>query len=134
MLSDSLPDRFGNELINVWLVQHGINEDEFDPVQRLCYIGKRGMGALEYEPSIITSSTSSATVNVSVLVDLAKEILKNRENILGNIGNNKLSEIIEVGSSAGGVRAKALIAFNEKTGEVRSGQIDNLSGFEYYIL
>lgn len=134
LLSDSLPDRFGNELINVWLVQHGINEDEFDPVQRLCYIGKRGMGALEYEPSIIASSTSSATVNVSDLVDLAKEILKNRENIQVNIGNNKLSEIIEVGSSAGGARAKALIAFNEKTGEVRSGQIDNLSGFEYYIL
>lgn len=137
MLSDSLPDRYGNRIIDRWLAKQGRTPESFNPVERLCYIGKRGMGALEFEPVLSKADDKSEKVEVEELVKLANEILNDRKGLRVNI-NRKVDEglrqIIKVGTSAGGARAKAIIAYNKDTGEVRSGQIDNLPGFEYWLI
>ena len=137
LLSDSLPDTFGNRLIDSWLARQGRNPSSFGPVERLCYTGQRGMGALEYEPVLSSFENTSTQIEIVELVNLANEILSERKNFTGNIHkekNSNLSEIIKVGTSAGGARAKAIIAYNSKNGEVRSGQIDGLDDFEYWII
>ena len=137
LLSDSLPDTFGNKLIDSWLARNGRNPESFSPVERLCYTGKRGMGALEYEPILTNFDNNSNPIEINELVQLAKEVLGKRKNFSSNIHKDKssnLSEIIKVGTSAGGARAKAVIAYNPKTGDVRSGQVDRLDGFEYWII
>ncbi|MFZ1517657.1 MAG: type II toxin-antitoxin system HipA family toxin [Ignavibacteriaceae bacterium] len=137
MLADSLPDRFGNRLIDVWLAQQGRSSDSFNPVERLCYIGKRGMGALEFEPILTPFDQSSTQLELSELVKLAKNILDERYNFkthLSKKNESSLLDILRIGTSAGGARAKAIIAYNTKTKDVRSGQIDNLDNYEYWII
>ena len=138
MLSDSLPDRYGNALIDTWLAGQGRSPGDFNAVERLCYVGDRGMGALEFEPAIGPRSTESHAIDVQALADLAAEILDQRSGLAVNLDEPKkqeaLKEILRVGSSAGGARPKALIALNPQTNEVKSGQLDVDPGFEHWIL
>ena len=137
LLADSLPDRFGNRLIDVWLAQLGRNPDSFNPLERLCYIGKRGMGALEFEPILAPFNQTSTKLELNKLVKLAKKILDERYNFKTNLSKkneSSLLDILRIGTSAGGARAKAIIAYNPKTKDVRSGQIDNLENYEYWII
>lgn len=135
LLADSLPDKFGNQVIDAWLAQQGRTSQSFNPVDRLCYIGKRGMGALEFEPESGLQVIPSNTLEIEALVEFAKEVLAERTSFKTNLKDKKgFSDILQVGSSAGGARAKAIIAYNQKTGEVRSGQIDGLDGFDYWLI
>ncbi|MEN9523840.1 MAG: hypothetical protein RL065_2217 [Bacteroidota bacterium] len=137
LLADSLPDKFGNKMIDVWLANQGKSIQDFNSVNRLCYMGNRGMGALEFEPLVEQGIQPSETIQVKQLVALAKNILTERKSLSVNLKNSTakgLTTILQVGSSAGGARAKAVIAFNEKTGEVKSGQISDLQNFNYWLL
>ena len=137
MLADSLPDRFGNRLIDAWLAQTGKNPETFNPVDRLCYIGRRGIGALEFEP-VLQRRTGAKQLEVDRLVDLANRVLDERANLAGRLdGQNDadaLEDILSVGTSAGGARAKAVLAWNPATGEFRSGQLEAGEGFERWLL
>lgn len=138
LLADSLPDKFGNALIDAWLAQQGRLPDSFNPVERLCYIGTRGMGALEFHPAISPGAARNRKVHIEALVDLANIVLNNR-NQLGGVLNGEddhetLQEILRVGTSAGGARAKAVLAWNEETGEFRSGQVKAGEGFTYWLM
>lgn len=136
LLADSLPDRYGTRLIEVWLQRQGRSLNNFSPIERLCYMGSRGMGALEFVPALVTPK-KAARVEVSELVALARKILSDREDLLVNLSNDELTAldtIIRVGTSAGGARAKAVIAWNPKTKDVRSGQVQAPEGFEYWII
>ncbi|MBW1768868.1 MAG: type II toxin-antitoxin system HipA family toxin [Deltaproteobacteria bacterium] len=136
LLADSLPDRYGTRLIEVWLQRQGRSLKDFSPNERLCYMGSRGMGALEFEPALVTQKRATR-IEVSELVGLAMKILSEREDLLVNLSNdesNALDTIIRVGTSAGGARAKAVIAWNPKTKDVRSGQVKAPKGFEYWII
>src|SRR5580698_28475 len=123
LLADSLPDRFGNALIDAWLATRGRTSESFDAVERLCYTGSRGMGALEFEPIIGPKPQHSQKIEIEALVKLASEVLTHRKNLRGTFAGTKrrhaLNEILRVGTSAGGARAKAVIAWNPKTNEVR---------------
>ncbi|MBU0474807.1 MAG: type II toxin-antitoxin system HipA family toxin [Bacteroidetes bacterium] len=136
LLADSLPDAFGNKIIDSWLAQQGRDPNSFNSIERLCYTGKRGMGALEYEPILSPSDSVSNKIEIDELVKLAGEILSDRKTLEGNIHktSDDLLKIISVGTSAGGARAKAIIAYNPITGDVRSGQIDGLENYEYWII
>ncbi len=138
MLADSLPDKYGNALIDAWLATQGRTSNEFNVVERLCYTGTRGMGALEFFPSTGPRSGRSAAVHVDALVALASEILTHRTHWHTSVDGAKaeagLREILRVGTSAGGARAKAVIAWNRQTNEVRSGQVKAADGFEYWLL
>ena len=138
LLSDSLPDRYGNALIDAWLATQGRDPEDFNAVERLCYIGKRGMGALEFRPALGPRATPSHTIDVEALVELAAEVLKGRSRLAVSFDEPKreraLREILRVGSSAGGARPKALIALNPETNEARSGQLELDPGFEHWIL
>ena len=138
LLADSLPDRFGNALINTWLATQGRSPDSFNAVERLCYIGNRGMGALEFAPSTGPKARGARNIQIDQLVELASEILSQRKGLIASFEEEErkqaLAEILRIGTSAGGARAKALIAWNPSTNEVRSGQIDAGQGFEYWLL
>ena len=138
LLADSLPDDFGNALINAWLAREGRSSASFDPVERLCYTGARGMGAIEYVPSKGPTARTSKHINVDALVELASEILSRRHQLQGSFAaserESSLNEILQVGTSAGGARAKAIIAWNRETDEVRSGQLNAGKGFTYWLL
>jgi serine/threonine-protein kinase HipA len=137
LLADSLPDRFGNHLIDAWLATTGRDKDSFTPVERLCYVGKRGMGALEFEPVIAPDLQGSDTLQVGQLVDLAGKILTYQSELKTSFqadDTKAMQHIFQVGTSAGGARAKAVIAWNRKTNEVRSGQINAGDGFEYWLI
>lgn len=138
LLADSLPDRFGNALIDSWLASQGRTPESFNAVERLCYTGARGMGALEFHPSKGPRARTAKKIKIDKLVELASDILTHRENLNASFEDKKrreaLKEILLVGTSAGGARAKAVIAWNPKTNEVRSGQISAGSGFEYWLL
>lgn len=138
LLADSLPDRFGNQLINTWLATQGRSPADFSPVERLCYIANRGMGALEFEPTLQTGpAASSQPVEISALVELAQTVLDHRSTFQVNLHNDSsggLASLLAVGTSAGGARPKALIAFNETTGDVRSGQVTAPAGYGYWLL
>ena len=138
LLADSLPDRFGHALINAWLATQGRAPEGFDAVERLCYIGARGMGALEYEPVIGPRPRTATKIDVDALVRLASEVLTTRSSFTASFAAKKreraLTDILRVGTSAGGARAKAVIAWNPATDEVRSGQIAAGEGFEYWLL
>jgi len=138
LLADSLPDKFGDALINAWLAREGRLPESFNPVERLCYIGKRGIGALEFKPSQGPVYGSLENINIESLVDLASEILSKRNSFKSSFSistrGKALQNILKVGTSAGGARAKAVIAWNPETQEVRSGQIVSGSGFLYWIL
>jgi len=138
MLADSLPDKFGNALIDAWLATQGRSPESFNAVERLCYIGSRGVGALEFQPNTGPRPTASQRLRIDALVDLASDILNRRNDLKGVFSEKEkgkvMTEILRVGTSAAGARAKALIAWNPVTNEVRSGQIKAGSGFEYWLL
>lgn len=137
LLADSLPDKYGNQLIEKWLAQNGRPPNSMNPVETLCFIGTRGMGALEFEPAQIKSSKNTFSIEVSSLVDTAKIMLSNRENFEIRMEADEeqaMKEILKIGTSAGGARPKAVIAFNEKTKEVRSGQTRAPKGFSHWLL
>ncbi|MFO7813313.1 MAG: type II toxin-antitoxin system HipA family toxin, partial [Pelovirga sp.] len=137
---DSLPDRFGNVLIDAWLATQGRSPESFNAVERLCYTGMRGMGALEYLPVLGPHrAPQSRPVQIDKLVELASEILTHRHTLQTSFGDDDsreeaLRDILRVGTSAGGARAKAVIAWNPETNEVRSGQIKADPGFEHWLL
>lgn len=137
LLSDALPDKYGNRLINAWLAQNGRLENSMNPVETLCFIGSRGMGALEFEPSQMTSGIRSFSVEVDGLVEIAKKMLNHRDSFHAHLNEDEqksMMEILKIGTSAGGARPKAVIAYNEKTGEVRSGQGNVPKGFEHWMI
>ena len=137
MLADALPDRFGNRLIDAWLAETGRSPETFNPVDRLCYIGRRGIGALEFEPAL-RRRTRANTLEVARLVDLANRVLDERASLAERFDAKHdaeaLEDILSVGTSAGGARAKAVLAWNPNTGEFRSGQLDAEPGFEHWLL
>jgi serine/threonine-protein kinase HipA len=138
MLADALPDKFGNALIDAWLATQGRTPESFHAVERLCYTDTRGMGALEFAPTLGPKSGKAAKIQVDALVRLAGEVLTHRGDLQGHFHSagkeSALSDILRVGTSAGGARAKAVIAWNRKTNEVRSGQIAAGEGFDYWLL
>ena len=138
LLADSLPDKFGHAVIDAWLAAQGRKPESFNPVERLCYIGARGMGALEFEPAILGSPTRGRKLEVAALVDLANKVLNDRKALAGTLDGTHdakaIEDIIRVGTSAGGARAKAILAWNETTGEFRSGQIKADQGFTYWLM
>lgn len=137
LLSDVLPDRYGNRLINVWLAQQGLAENSMNPVEKLCFIGSRAMGALEFEPAQIKTNKNSFSLELDSLVEVAKKMLNERENFLTNFGKDDekaMMEILKIGTSAGGARPKAVIGYNPKSKEVRSGQGNVPKGFEHWLI
>jgi serine/threonine-protein kinase HipA len=134
LLSDSLPDKFGNALINRWLARSGRTPSSFNAVERLCYTGNRGMGALEFVPVTGPKSSKKKTLCVEDLVRIASEILSNRKSLNSSLSDEGLKDILRVGTSAGGARAKAVIAWNPETNQVSSGQINAGDGFQYWLL
>ena len=137
LLADILPDKYGNALINTWLVRQGRPTNSLNPVETLCFIGERGMGALEFEPVQPKTNNLSTKLEMGSLVDIAQEILSGRKDFTTNLIESEekaLFDMLKIGSSAGGARAKALIVYNEKTGEVRSGQAGASKGFEHWLI
>jgi len=136
LVADSLPDKFGNKVIAAWLREQGKRPEDLNAVDRLCYAGRRGMGALEYKPALLSKEDVSERLTVDALSELADRVLKMREDAQASLvpGMNEYSSILRVGSSAGGARAKALIGWNEATGEVRSGQVALPEGFGYWLI
>jgi serine/threonine-protein kinase HipA len=138
LLADSLPDRFGNMLIDAWLSTQGRRPGSLNAVERLCYTGSRGMGALEFAPATEPRQAGGSKIEIDQLVDLASEILSNRGQLDGSFMQkhkaSSLTDILRVGTSAGGARAKAVIAWNQATQQVRSGQIEAEDGFEYWLI
>ena len=133
MIADSLPDKFGQIVIQKYLDSQGRTADSLSVIEKLCYTGKRGMGALEYEPSQRLKGVDD-TIDIDALTKLASEILSEKENFHIKNDDNMITQLMEGSSSVGGARAKTLIAFNPNTNEIRSGQIDAGKGYDYWIL
>lgn len=137
LLADALPNKYGNRLINIWLAQHGRPENSMNPVEKLCFIGARGMGALEFEPSQIKSGKNSISLELNNLVDIANKMLNERQSFLTSIKEDEkkaVLDILKIGTSAGGARPKAVITYNPETKEVRSGQGNAPKGFEHWLI
>lgn len=137
LLADVLPDNYGNQLINLWLAQNGRPANSMNPVEQLCFIGTRGMGALEFEPTQLKPSKKTFSIEIEGLVTIAQKMLQKRERFETNLNENEkqtMLDILKIGTSAGGARPKAIIAYNQKTGEVRSGQTNTPKGFEQWLL
>jgi serine/threonine-protein kinase HipA len=133
MLADALPDDFGNALIDAWMADHGMTRSEVTPIDRLAYMAKRGTGALEFRPARGPNRESSAPLEMKTLVEDARKLIQ------GDLSHDAharavLANLIHVGTSAGGARAKAVIAWNPKTNILRSGQFDTPEGFEHWLL
>src|SRR5437588_595586 len=130
--------RSGHALIDAWLASEGRRPESFNAVERLCYIGVRGMGALEYAPAIGPPLRASTKVSLAALVALASEVLTHRNSLEVSFAPGRrhegLTEILRVGTSAAGARAKAIIAWNRETNQVRSGQVKAPPGFSYWLL
>lgn len=133
LVADSLPDKFGNAIIALWLERNGREKDSFTALERLCYTGKRGMGALEYVPAEDIGMTDTK-LDVTELTEFASEILSGKESRSYNANDVTRAQMLEIGSSAGGARAKAVIAWNETTGEIRSGQIQTPPDFDHWLI
>ena len=137
LLADMMPDKYGNAIINTWLAAQGRSSDSLTPIETLCFIGKRGIGALEVEPGMRDEEDTATHIELENLVEVANAILQHRLEFKSDIAFNKVSgltDILKIGTSAGGARAKAIIVFNPETGEVRSGQVDAPDGFTHWIL
>lgn len=137
MLADVLPDRFGNQLINRWLAGMGRPQDSMNPVEMLLFLGSRGMGALEFEPSSLKENKNTFPIELESLVQIAKIMMDKRSMFQTNIikyEEKAVIDILKIGTSAGGARPKALIAYNEKNGEIRSGQTKAPEGFEHWLI
>ena len=137
LLADSLPDKFGNALIDAWLATQGREPQSFNAVERLCYIGERGIGALEYLPATGPQYEANP-IEIEQLVALASDVLTRRNELQTSFARQAraraLTDILQVGTSAGGARAKAVVAWNPVTNEVRSGQLPAAQGFEHWLL
>ncbi|EJT0553107.1 type II toxin-antitoxin system HipA family toxin [Vibrio vulnificus] len=141
LIADSLPDDFGNAVLNAWVASQGRSPSDITPLQRLQYTGKRGMGALEYAPATkLRSLNASQQVEIQSLVSIAQEILDSRGNFEVELKQNgqddreAMMSLLSVGMSAGGARPKAVLAFNEDFTQVRSGQTNVPSGFTHYLM
>ena len=137
LLADLLPDKYGNRLINAWLAQNGRPENSYNPVELLCFIGTRGMGALEFEPALFKSNKRAFKIELDSLVEVTQKMLNIREGFETNLLEEKeaaMREILRVGTSAGGARPKAIIAYNEKTNQVKSGQTKAPKGFSHWLI
>lgn len=135
LVVDSLPDSFGNKVIEQWLASQGKSIKDFTAIDRLCYTGKRGMGALEYVPASSEITDINENINVTEMVKFASDVLNQRESITLNAQEAlTYSQLVQVGSSAGGARAKALIAWNKKTNEIRSGQLNLDKDYDYWLM
>jgi len=138
LLADSLPDKFGHVLIDAWLATQGRQPDSYNAIERLCYTGVRGMGALEFSPAIGPRARQASQIQIDKLVELASDVLTHRNDLRASFADESreraLTDILRVGTSAGGARAKAVIAWNPASNEVRSGQIPAGEGFEYWLL
>lgn len=137
LLADSLPDRYGNELINIWLARNGRPENSLNPVELLCFIGNRGMGALEFEPSTVTPNSKTSLLELSSLIEITRKLLESRgqfETHTDHDMQDVLLDILRMGTSAGGARPKAIIAYNEATGMIRSGQTLQEPGYEHWLI
>lgn len=140
LLADSLPDAYGHAVIDEWLVKNGRMPNSFNPVERLCYIGTRGMGALEFSP-VVSSGSASKDIELDVkdLIDFANSILQKREDLKGKTGTTEkltetLTQILEIGSTAGGARAKCVVAWNRKRNKLISGQLNPPKGYTHWLL
>jgi serine/threonine-protein kinase HipA len=137
LLADALPDKYGNQLINTWLARHGREPNSLNPVEQLCFIGTRGMGALEFEPATPTSASQSYAIEIDSLVEIARSILSKKEKFdtqVSSKDSKSIVEVLKIGTSAGGARPKAIIAYNPKTGQVKSGQSFAPAGFEHWLI
>ncbi|HEY8569117.1 type II toxin-antitoxin system HipA family toxin [Microbulbifer sp.] len=140
LIADSLPDDFGNAVLNAWMAAQGKHPDDISPLQRLQYTGKRGMGALEYTPATrIKNLNASQEIAIDELVAIAQEVLDSRAGFhvaLDQDGDNReaMIALLSVGMSAGGARPKAVLAFNQDFTQVRSGQTDVPEGFTHYLM
>ncbi len=135
MLADSLPDTYGRALFDKWLSLTGRTSG--NTIESLCYMGKRCMGALEFEPAIEGANQPEQKIELDSLVSVAREALSEKESFQTNISDDQksaIAEILRLGTSAGGQRAKAIIAYNQETGDVRSGQVDAPKGYDYYLI
>ncbi len=138
LLSDSMPDDFGNMMMKEWLKQRNLSIDKINPVDRLTYVGKRGMGALEYIPANHIEKDNS-TLNINEIYEVAKSVLKSKyETTFSALDKDSLTEILRIGTSVGGARAKALIAIksdsNNNIKEIRPGDIMQPLGYTYWLL
>lgn len=133
LLADSLPDKYGNKLIERYLTDLGRDLASFGPIERLCYTGKRGMGALEYVPDK-SMSVPDKSIDINSLVQLASDILTERATVHVNENNHIMQQILKIGTSAGGARAKAIIAWNQETKDIRSGQVNAGDGYSYWLI
>lgn len=137
LLADVLPDKYGNQLINMWLAQQGRPQDSMNPIEMLCFIGSRGMGALEFEPTTIKEYKTPFAIEIDSLVGIAQKMLSDRNAFSTNLQQEEekaIMEILKIGTSAGGARPKAVIAYNATTGDVRSGQTKAPAGFEQWLI
>lgn len=137
LLADVLPDDYGNQLINNWLAQNGRPENSMNPVEMLCFIGTRGMGALEFEPSQFKANKRAFDIEVDSLINISQKMLEKREGFETNLSEDEqkaMLDILKIGTSAGGARPKAIIAYNEKTAQVKSGQTNAPKGFEHWLI
>ena len=139
LLADALPDKFGNSIIDAWLARNGRDSSSFSPVERLCYIGKRGMGALEFSPPVNQRFNKAVPVEVAELVGLAQDVMLQRGALDAGFSDDDkdntgaIMDILRVGTSAGGARPKAVIAMNDR-GSVVSGQAEVPAGYDYWLL
>ena len=137
LIADALPDKFGNQIITEWFTRQGLPVGEITPLERLCYVGQRAMGALEFEPSKSSALMNESTeIYIDELTRLAEDIFTKREAFQERMfqEDKTILDILRVGTSAGGAKPKAIIAYNEQTNEVRSGQVKAPDGFGYWLL
>lgn len=138
LLADSLPDRYGSSVMDSWLEAQGRDPGDASAVERLCYVGARGMGALEFVPALGEAESGMEAIHLDALVEVASEVLTERKKLVASLRQGRerdaMRQMLSVGTSAGGARAKAVIAWNPGTDELRSGQLDAGPGFEYWLL
>lgn len=137
LIADALPDKFGNQIITEWFTRQGLPVGEITPLERLCYVGQRAMGALEFEPSKASALLNESTeIYIDELTRLAEDIFTKREAFQERMfqEDKTILDILRVGTSAGGAKPKAIIAYNAQTNEVRSGQVKAPEGFHYWLL
>ena len=140
LLADTLPDKFGQAIVNAWLARQGRSPADFSVIERLCYTGARAMGALEFMPPVISHLDQAVNVDLDAMVSLVREIVSHRNQVNVSLGDDEqanqdaLLDILRIGTSAGGARAKAVIAYNEDTGAVMSGQAAAPAGFSHWLL
>jgi serine/threonine-protein kinase HipA len=140
LLADSLPDKYGQAIVDTWLARQGLGPEDFSIIERLCYTGTRAMGALEFQPSSTSNLGKAVDIDLNQMVSLVRDVIKRRNSLDETLANDgdanqeALLNILMVGTSAGGARAKAIIAFNEKTGQVMSGQADAPQGYDHWLL